>query len=60
MPYSVISQHRNYSHIQIRGVFSVRDFLSLQTMARTDLQQHHYFRVLAELQDFKGWSHDPD
>ena len=60
MPYTVIDKTPNYSHIQIQGVFSVQDLLALQASARADLEQSHCFRVLVELQDFNGWSHEPD
>jgi len=58
MPYTLINQTEDYNHIRIQGLISVPDFLALQDMARTGMQSYQGVRVLIELNDFTGWSHE--
>lgn len=60
MPYTVINQTQDHIHIRIQGLFSVKDLLALQDLALTELQNSNGFRVLIELRDFAGWSHEPE
>jgi len=57
MPYTVVNQTHGYAHIRIHGVFSVQDLLALQGLASNSFGKDRYFRILIELVDFKGWSH---
>jgi len=60
MPYTIVKQTQDYGHIRIQGLFSVKDLLALQDLAVTELQNSNCFRVLVELRDFAGWSHEPE
>ena len=56
MSYQLIKEFNRNNWVKLIGKLTVSDFLELQALARSSLEQFGQFRVLVELEDFQGWS----
>jgi hypothetical protein len=56
MSYQLIKKNDHDNWVKLSGKLTVSDFLELQALARSSLEQFGQFRVLIELEDFHGWS----
>ncbi len=56
MSYQLIKEFNRNNWVKLIGKLTVSDFLELQALARSSLEQFGQFRVLIELEDFQGWS----
>ncbi|OAI25784.1 STAS/SEC14 domain-containing protein [Methylomonas koyamae] len=58
MSYTIIQKTGTHVWIKISNLFTVQDLLGLQGSLEADLQRSSHIRILIELENFEGWSHD--
>lgn len=58
MSYQLIKEFDRRVWVKLTGKLTVHDFQELQALARLSLEQFGQFRVLVELEDFRGWSNE--
>lgn len=60
MSYNIIKVASDQSWIKLSGILTVQDFLQLQALGKESLERFGRFRVLIELENFQGWSREPE
>lgn len=58
MPYQLVKTLDSESWIKLSGKLTVHDFQELQALAKLSLERFGQVRILAELEDFDGWSRE--
>ncbi|MGZ8136324.1 MAG: STAS/SEC14 domain-containing protein [Methylococcaceae bacterium] len=60
MSYNIIKQTGEINRVKLSGKLTVQDFLELQALATENLAQFGRFLALIELENFQGWSKEPN
>ncbi|MGR8999257.1 MAG: STAS/SEC14 domain-containing protein [Gammaproteobacteria bacterium] len=60
MSYQLIKTQASENWIKLSGKLTVHDFQELQALATLTLERFGQVGILVELQDFQGWSREPE
>ncbi len=60
MAYQLMKELSRENWVKLSGVMTVQDFKELQNLGELAFEWFGQFRVLIELENFEGWSQEPE